>query len=269
MIIRGRMAAVFKTLIVLMSGVVVAGASPLEDYTVGRGDILTITVYRSADLQTVVRVSGDGTINMPLIGELAVSDLSPSQISALIAGKLLKQGILVAPLVNVLVTEYHSKMVSVLGAVTRPGEIVLDKPGLTVAEVLARAGANFASGGTAITIASQHPGSPTTIEHIFVADLVAGSRALVARPGDSIFVQSAPTFYIAGQVGRPGAYPIEPGLTFGQAVALGGGLTPRGSLSRIRVTRTEPGGDPKIMKPGSLSASVQSNDLITVGDRIF
>src|SRR3546814_15359828 len=73
------------------------------------------------------------------------SDLghTPSQTGERIAHALKTLGVFLQPSVNVLVTEYRSKTVAVLGAVSKPGEIALDRQGLTIADVLARAGATF------------------------------------------------------------------------------------------------------------------------------
>src|SRR3546814_16115987 len=80
----------------------------------------------SADL-TTARVSGKGTIVMAPLGEVAVGGLTPSQTGERIAHALKTLGVFLQPSVNVLVTEYRSKTVAVLGAVSKPGENALDR----------------------------------------------------------------------------------------------------------------------------------------------
>ncbi|MBU2430102.1 MAG: polysaccharide biosynthesis/export family protein, partial [Proteobacteria bacterium] len=71
-----------------------------QEYTVGEGDVLNINVYENKDLSTTVRVSSDGTIRVPLLGELQVEGLSVSQVSAKIE-ELFADGYLVDPQVDV------------------------------------------------------------------------------------------------------------------------------------------------------------------------
>src|SRR3546814_10332454 len=103
------------------------------------------------------------------------SDLghTPSQTGERIAHALKTLGVFLQPSVNVLVTEYRSKTVAVLGAVSKPGEIALDRQGLTIADVLARAGATFGSGAMIVTVIGAQDGKPTR-EAIRVADLLSG-----------------------------------------------------------------------------------------------
>src|SRR3546814_3008593 len=89
---------------------------------------------------------------MAPLGEVTVGGLTPSQTGERIAHALKTMGVFLRPSVNVLVTEYRSKTVAVLGAVSKPGEIALDRQGLTLADVLARAGANFGSGAMIVTV---------------------------------------------------------------------------------------------------------------------
>lgn len=245
-----------------------AQPQPPPDYQIGPGDVLAITVYRAPDLQTTARVSGKGTIVMAPLGEVTVGGLTPSQTGERIAHALKTLGVFLRPSVNVLVTEYRSKTVAVLGAVSKPGEIALDRQGLTIADVLARAGATFGSGAMIVTVIGAQDGKPTR-EEFRVADLISGGRDRPVRAGEQLFLQEAPTFYIAGQVTRAGAYPVSPGMTVGQAIAVGGGLTQRGSLSRVKVTRKDASGTPVTVKPVKLDTIVVAGDLIDVGARWF
>jgi polysaccharide export outer membrane protein len=245
-----------------------ASAQDAGDYHIGPGDLLEIKVYRADDLEATVRVSDKGTIVIPQLGEVKVAGLNPSQAGEQIASLLKSRGVFLNPSVNVLVTEYRSKTVAVLGAVSRPGVIPLDKPGMTIADVLARAGANFGSPGMIVTAVSG-PAGATHREEFTVRDLISGGRDRPVLAGEQIFMQEPATFYISGEVSKAGAYPLAPGLTIGQAVALGGGLTPRGSASRISVTRNDAAGNPVKVKSVKQNVPVQAGDLIVVGARWF
>jgi len=96
-------------------------------YVVGEGDVLKITVYDHPDLETKVRVNGDGQILMPLLGHVDVAGLTVSQISKKLA-KMLADGYLVNPQVNVFIEEYGSKKAVILGMVNKPGLYELKGP---------------------------------------------------------------------------------------------------------------------------------------------
>ena len=74
-------------------------------------------------------------------------------------------------------------------------------------------------------------------------------------------------FYIQGEVKKPGAYPYKPGLTIDQAIALGGGLTERASVSKIYLkqinNQTNKGSKVK------LTYSVSPGDIITIEQSFF
>jgi polysaccharide export outer membrane protein len=248
-----------------MPATIASGAS--ADYRIGAGDLLAISVYRSPDLQSSIRVGTDGTITFPSLGTVKVAGLTADAVAGKLAAGLKQRGILVAPSVNVLVSEVRSKVVLVMGAVGRPGEVPLDRPGLTLAAVLARSGAVFGTGSGVVTVMNGREETAKR-EQFRISDLVSGAKDREARAGEILVVESAPTIYVSGEVGRPGAFPLEPGMTVGQAIALGGGVTPRGSRGRIRVTRKEADGTTSVHK-ANFDMPVEPNDLIYVGQRIF
>jgi len=77
-------------------------------------------VYDNPDLEKTVRVSGEGAIVLPLIGEIAVEGLSVTAVTQRITG-LLADGYLINPHVSVFVEEFRSKKATILGEVNRPG----------------------------------------------------------------------------------------------------------------------------------------------------
>ena len=114
------------------------GSALAEDYIIGPGDVLRVTVYDNNDLETVTRVSDTGAIILPLLGQVKVNELSISQASNKIAN-LYSDGYIVNPQVSIFVQEFRSKKVIVLGQVNRPGLIELSGP-TTFLELLSKAG---------------------------------------------------------------------------------------------------------------------------------
>lgn len=116
----------------------IVGVALAQDYIVGEEDILKITVYDNPDLSTTARVSGDGMIKFPLIGEIKVAGLTTSQISREIASRL-ADGYVIDPHVSVFIEEYKSKKTTILGQVVKPGIYALSG-NTTFLELLSKAG---------------------------------------------------------------------------------------------------------------------------------
>jgi polysaccharide export outer membrane protein len=240
------------------------GSGAPADYRVGPGDLLKLTVYRAPDYDSVVQVAEDGTIPFSVIGKVHVAGLTPSDVAATLALGLEKGGIFKDPVVNVLVQEYHYKTVFVLGNVGKPGEYPLERGGLRLSDLLARAAAVLGDG--VVNVRITRPDG--TNEELVARDIVSGKRDRPAAPGETIVVGTASVFYISGEVSRPGSYPIEPGLTVGRAMALAGGLSPRGSRNKIKITRTGEDSKEHVVRARS-DDLVMPKDLIVIGSRIF
>ncbi len=86
--------------------------------------------------------------------------------------------------------------------------------------------------------------------------------------GDTVYVERAPVFYIYGEVPRSGAYRLEPNMTVMQALAAGGGITPRGSDRRLKLRRAGPDG--KVIETDTrLQDTVKADDVIFVKEALF
>jgi polysaccharide biosynthesis/export protein len=75
-------------------------------------------------------------------------------------------------------------------------------------------------------------------------------------------------FYIYGEAQKPGPYKIERGMTVMQALAQGGGPTPRGSANRLRLNRTGPDGKVITTEP-RMTDPVQPGDVLFVRESLF
>lgn len=114
------------------------GASK-EGFGIGPGDILAISVARIDQLNNQkVRVSEDGTIALPLIGEMQVAGLNEDGVRKELEDRLHKY--VYHPQVTVFVSEYHSRQVAVIGAVQKPGLYTLSSRSNTIIEMISEAG---------------------------------------------------------------------------------------------------------------------------------
>ena len=94
-----------------------SGSSVNEEYKLGSGDLLKITVFNQVDLSGEYTINGAGQIALPLIGDVNTKDLTVKQVERAIANKL-KPDFLLNPRVNVQVLNYRPFYI--LGEVKAP-----------------------------------------------------------------------------------------------------------------------------------------------------
>lgn len=253
--------------------VIIVLTSPVfcQEYVIGGGDLLKITVYDNPDLATESRVSNEGKITFPLIGEVLVSGNTAIELEKKIAG-LLADGYLVKPQVSVFIEEYRSKKVSVLGEVAKPGLVNL-KGKSTLLEVISDAGGITLNAGEALTIQRAGSGERSTGDVTVVVDLKRLfedgdiTSNLAVMDGDSIYVPKAAFVYVNGEVKNPGAYKITKGLTVLKSITLAGGFTPKASESRTKIIR-KTANDENTIK-AKMDEIVKPDDIIFVPESWF
>ena len=252
----------------LLTVVVLASVASAEDtgYRLGPGDLLKIEVFGLPDMTAQVRVDESGNISYAFVGQIAVGGRSTREVESLLATRLMEGGYIRNPQVSVLILEYRSQRVAVMGQVARPGAYPLTRPS-TVIDLLAEAGGPVAGAAADEATLVREDGRKVSIDLIklFEGD---PTQNVPVRGGDTIFVPRAPQFYIYGEVQRPGAYRLEPGMTVSQAISAGGGLTPRGTERRAIVKRRDANGKEQRI-PVKGSDLLQPNDVLLIKESIF
>ena len=246
-----------------------AARAQAGEYLLGPGDIISMTVYGHPELQVpAVQVDARGQVVLPLLGYVPVGGLSATGASNAIAARLKEGGFILKPYVNVLVDKYFSQQAVVLGAVNKPGKYVLDS-GSRVTDLLALAGGIAPAGADSVILQRMQNGKRTDTT-IRLDALFAGAAAPdpVVSAGDVLYVPQASVFYIEGEVNKPGAYRLAPGMTLLQAVALGGGLTRRGTLSGASIRSQDEGGKPAVQR-ATADTPIRADDVIDIGQSLF
>jgi len=259
----------------LLIAFLVGIAGPLlaqTDYVVGAQDVLTITVFGEAELSGKFTVEQDGTFTFPQIGRVKAGGSTLRAVEQELRTKL-ADGYLKNPQVSATIENYRSQRILIMGEVRSPGEYQLTGE-MTLLSALARAGSTTPTASRDATIVRPRkdpkPGEDASeIIKIDLADLQAGNMSLNVslQDGDTINVLKAHSVFVAGQVKSPGAYAVESDTTVLQVVSLAGGLTDRGSDSRIRVQRTVNG--KKVEIAVKLTDLVLPGDTIIVRERFF
>ena len=244
-------------------------AADAGEYRLGPGDVVKISVYNNPDLGMETEITQSGKISFPLIGEVMLGGLTRGGAEKAIAESLGKGGFVPNAHVNLLVAQYRSQQVSVMGEVNKPGQYPVSRAA-SLTEMLAMAGGITSKGSHIITIIQKDGNGRTVQQEIDVKRLFAGGAAANIRLGydDVIYVPPMPVFYIYGEVRQPGSYPLTPELTVRQALSLGGGLTVRGTERGIRLERKGKGNEMLSRRP-DLNDRLQPNDVLYVPESWF
>jgi polysaccharide export outer membrane protein len=250
----------------LLLSVGVAGAA---EVLLGPGDVVRIGIYGNPDLGVETRVSEAGTITFPLLGQVGVAGLAVAAAERKIANLLDSGGFVKKPQVNMIITNLASQQVSVLGQVNRPGRYPVEGR-RKVLDLLAMAGGIGVDGGDVVSLVRTRNGVAQR-ETLDVIDMVRKGELtgdIDVAGGDVIYVERAPRAYIVGEVQRPGPFRLERAMTVQQALSAGGGLSPRGSLRGLRITRRDAGGHSSTID-ATMSDTIEVDDVITVRESWF
>jgi polysaccharide export outer membrane protein len=242
-----------------------AEAATATPYRLGAGDVIRISVYDHPDLLLEAEIASDGSLNMPLISSVKLGGLTFNEAQTLIARRLEQGGFVKSAHVNILISEYRSQRIAVLGEVTRPGRYALDGDG-SLLTLLAHAGGISPYGGDLVYLVRQGQQ-----QSVYLPDLRRPGNSLATikvQPGDQLYVPRFQQIYVYGEVMRPGAYRLEPGMTVMQALALAGGFNGKADKSDIERQRRQ--GDGAIDKQGvQLADSLQADDVVYVNESLF
>jgi polysaccharide export outer membrane protein len=238
--------------------------------SVGVGDMVRVSVFRHPDLVAETRVTDQGTIFFPLIGEVQVAGLTPQQAGKRIGDRLEKGKFVVNAEVSFAISTVNSRQVSVLGNVAKPGRYPIDSVNRRVTDFIAAAGGTAATGSDTVTVVQTRNGqqvkTDVDLEEMFRSGNVAANLELA--PGDTIYVHRAPMIYVGGEVNKAGAYRLEPHMTVMQAIALGGGINPRGTERGVRIHRKN--GNGQVAKiDARMTDPVRADDVIYVRESLF
>jgi polysaccharide export outer membrane protein len=145
-------------------------------------------VVGEADLTGQFRVANDGTVDFPFAGRLFLLGKNSGDVQQIITEKL-KDGYLKNPQVSVMVKEWNSRKVVVLGQVAKPGSVVYF-PSMTIVDAIAAAGGFTAIADKNTVIVRRELKGHVETRTYRVADISEGKSPNVSvRPGDLLMVE--------------------------------------------------------------------------------
>jgi polysaccharide export outer membrane protein len=217
------------------------------DYKVGPQDVLNITIFGESQLSGKFRIDNDGTFTFQYLGRVKAEDLTVTEIEANLK-KGLAEGYLKNPQVSVEIDQYHSQNVYVLGEVRAPNKYSL--PGnSTLIDVLTQAGSVTQTAGHWVYINHARQGvltgGPAVTGDTSTADLkinlndIQSGKAqnIKIQDGDTIWIPKAQIIYVVGEVRTPGGFPYDESMTVFDAISLAGGVSEKGSNTRLSIRR--------------------------------
>jgi polysaccharide export outer membrane protein len=222
------------------------------------GDQLNVRMYDFPDLVTGVQVhvGADGSVHLPYAGTIHALGLSPDGFEQAISESLQAKGIVKNPNVTVDVVSAVNLTVTVMGQVIAPKAFALYSPA-PLSFVIGQAGGLTGLASHQLTILHHGDRPPSTVEFDPELPSSTAMNTLVV-PGDIVTVSSRGVYFVAGEVNRPGIYPLGGALSVGQitpasgegvvkeitlleALAQAGGITPIAKRSKMYLFRTVDG----------------------------
>jgi len=238
---------------------------------IGPGDQGDMSVYGVPELTTHFRVGANGEVGLPLVGSLKIGGLTAEQAEEEITKKFVAGGFLRSPHVTVMIRDYTTQGVSVMGEVARPG-VYSALAARRLYDLFLAAGGLSQRAGRNVTI--QHADKRPAEQITLGSDLMATAETNVElKPGDTVIVPRAGVVYVIGEVNRPGEYIITAGtsMTALSVMAMAAGPSRYASLGKTRLLRKTPQGLQntvidlkKVMDAKNKDVALNSEDILFV-----
>lgn len=239
-----------------------------SEYVVGAEDVLEISVYDHPEMTSTVRVGGQGVIVVPLLDEIKVEGLTVREVSQTLT-KLLADGYIINPQVNVFVKDFREQKAVILGQVLKPGLYELRKK-TTLLELISMAGGLTVEAGDTATLKreTEKGFEEVRIDLDKLVEQGDTSLNLQVVDGDKIFIIKAGIFYVTGEVKKPDSYKYQDNLTLIKALAMAGGLTGVASPKNIKIVR-KVNGKETIIDKADMDTTIQPEDVVVVPESFF
>jgi polysaccharide export outer membrane protein len=244
---------------------------------IGPGDSLDISEYHTPEFHSQVRVSPDGTVTLPMVGDVKLTGMDEQAAARAIESALVAKGMLLHPLVSVLVTTYAGQDVSVLGEVARPGVYAYTVHHRLLDLISAAAGLSPNAGRLVNVFHQSDPKTPHPVVLDPSGTDTTADHNPELSPGDTVQVSRAGLVYVVGDVIRPGGFPVDPvqGLTVVQALSLAWGPSQNAAAGRAVLIREQKGGRTMIalnlkrmLRGQDPDQPVEDRDIIYVPDSV-
>jgi polysaccharide export outer membrane protein len=260
-----------RLMLSLIAVIIMPFAHAQSNYLMGAGDEVRLTVYGQPELTTEAQINSDGTLGVPLIGLIKIAGRSSGDAANLIAERYQSGNFLKNAQVNLLVTQYRSQVVSILGKVNRPGKLVLEGS-TTLTQAIAWAGGVADSGSERLILVRTDANGRQERREYDLQKLLGReaetSPVVWLQNGDTLYIPHADRFYVSGEVRTPGMYALDRPLNVMQAIGVAGGPTARASDRSAKLYRKQADGSVKELK-AKPDDKVLDGDVMVVQESLF
>ena len=233
-----------------------------QEYRIGSGDVLEVSVWQNPDMTKEVTVRYDGKVSYPLVGDVLAAGLTPQSLDNEITERL--REFIRNPQVTVTVKQFRSRQVIVLGRVGTSG--VQNLEGNTrILEILTRAGLDLATADLTKITVIRATGEVVNVDLHSLLYERRFDQNIILRAGDSIFVPDKEAassaqgeLMVLGEVNKAGGqrFSLERPFTVKEALLAAGGITGEADLTTAKVVRAD-----GIQEPVDLNRLIFRGDM--------
>jgi polysaccharide biosynthesis/export protein len=257
-------------LIALITGATPAQSPSENSLLICPGDNLHISVLDMPEMEQYARVTDAGDVPVQGIGNVRVVNMSPAEAATAIHDRYLSSHFLNHPQVSVVVEQYATQEVTLIGEIKSPGAYPIATP-RPILDVIALGGGltDFADRDILV---ERHGDQSNPIRYNVSNDAQQAIKdQVLVNPGDTIVVAKAGIVYVLGDVNRPGGYTMnnnESKMSLLEALANAGGAAKTASLAHVYLIRKSDH-TPKEIPLGDILKGKREDFAMSAGDILY
>ena len=158
----------------------------------GPSDVVEIRLLQESEISGSYQIDASGNLGFPYVGTLKVAGMTPEGVAETLQERLKEGGYFLDPVVTVLVEEFNSRQVTVLGSVRNPGSYRY-RDGMGVIDAISAAGGVVETGQPSKTTVTRKVDGTEYSVQVMVPAIVAGRQPdQQLAVGDIVFVPESP-----------------------------------------------------------------------------
>jgi polysaccharide export outer membrane protein len=166
----------------------------------------------------------------------------------------------------------------VLGEVKSAGTFPLDKETTVLDAVTLAGGFNDRAAPSGVKLIRRTANGQQETVSLDLSSATSQDRTVTVQEGDTVYVPKGNTFFVFGEVKKPGAYQLDRQTNILEGITIAGGFTDKAAPGRARVIRSTPSGQKvldvdmnDVIKRGQRDKAIQlqENDVVVVPESFF